>query len=178
VLDLIARLRGELDTSVLFISHNLAVIARMCDRVGVLYAGTLVEEGTTREVFENPRHPYTVGLLRCLPRRGRRKDHGRLDTIPGFLPAPGARIEGCVFAERCALADDHCREVEPPPYDLGGRSSRCHHHDKAPGLPRATPSDLQSAIEIDRAAQPVLRTERLAKTFTGGGQAVRAVADV
>jgi oligopeptide/dipeptide ABC transporter, ATP-binding protein, C-terminal domain len=100
-------------TSVLFISHNLAVIARMCDRVGVLYAGRLVEEGTTSEVFNSPRHPYTVGLLRCLPRRGRRKDHGRLDTIPGFLPAPGAAIAGCVFAERCALADDLCRKVEP-----------------------------------------------------------------
>ena len=89
VLDLIARLRGEFSTSILFISHNLAVIARMCDRVGVLYAGRLVEEGPTSEVFNEPRHPYTVGLLRCLPRRGRRKDQGRLDTIPGFLPGAG-----------------------------------------------------------------------------------------
>ena len=89
VLDLVAALRQEFDTSVLFISHNLAVIAKMCDRVGVLYAGELVEEGPARTVFENPRHPYTVGLLRCIPRLGQRKDADRLDTIPGFLPTPG-----------------------------------------------------------------------------------------
>ena len=83
ILDLIAQLRREIATAVLFISHNLAVISRMCDRVGVLYAGALIEEGPTAEIFGDPRHPYTVGLLRCLPRPGRRKDHGRLDSIPG-----------------------------------------------------------------------------------------------
>jgi len=66
---LIRGLRTEFSTSLLFISHNLAVIAQMCDRVGVLYAGELVEEGPAQEVFENPRHPYTVGLLRSIPRR-------------------------------------------------------------------------------------------------------------
>jgi len=178
VLDLIAKLRGEFATSVLFISHNLAVIARMCDRVGVLYAGTLVEEGTTREVFHAPRHPYTVGLLRCLPRRGRRKDHGRLDTIPGFLPAAGAKITGCVFAPRCALADDLCRTVEPDLIDLGERKSRCHYHDRAPDLPRATPSELPNVVGIDRAAQPVLQTSDLAKTFGSGDHKVRALTGV
>jgi peptide/nickel transport system ATP-binding protein len=178
VLDLIAKLRGEFSTSILFISHNLAVIARMCDRVGVLYAGTLVEEGTTREVFNNPRHPYTVGLLRCLPKRGRRKDHGRLDTIPGFLPVLGAKTVGCVFAPRCALADEHCRSVEPDLIDLGGRSSRCHYHDRAPDLPRATPSDMPEASAIDRGAQPVLRATKLAKTFGSGENGVRVLTDV
>jgi peptide/nickel transport system ATP-binding protein len=178
VLDLIAKLRGELSTSILFISHNLAVISRMCDRVGVLYAGTLVEEGSTREVFHSPRHPYTVGLLRCLPRRGRRKDHGRLDTIPGFLPAPGARVSGCVFAPRCVLADDHCRSVEPPLIELGGRRSRCHYHDRAPDLPRLTPSDLPAAGAIDRGEQPVLRISQVAKTFGSGSHGVRALVDV
>ena len=78
VLDLVAALRREISTSLLFISHNLGVIARMCDRVGVLYAGEMVEEGPALEVFNQPRHPYTVGLLRCLPRRGRLKDDGML----------------------------------------------------------------------------------------------------
>ena len=118
VLDLVAMLREQLRTSLLFISHNLAVIAKMCDRVGVMYAGELVEEGPAREVFEQPRHPYTVGLLRCIPRRGQRKDHGRLDTIPGFLPAPGEVPGGCVFAVRCALATDRCRNEEPPLYEV------------------------------------------------------------
>ncbi len=178
VLDLIANLRVEYDTSVLFISHNLAVIARMCDRVGVLYAGTLVEEGTTREVFNSPRHPYTVGLLRCLPRRGRRKDHGRLDTIPGFLPTPGAVIPGCVFAERCGLATDRCHQEAPPLHDLGGRSSRCHYHDKAEDLPRMTPPDLAATNAISHEGHPVLRVDNLSKTFGTVLQPVKALQDV
>ena len=108
VLDLVSQLQSELDTAVLFISHNLGVISKMCSRVGVLYAGRLVEEGPVETVLQDPRHPYTVGLLRCIPRGGVRKDHGRLDTIPGFLPALGADLIGCVFADRCALADERC----------------------------------------------------------------------
>ena len=113
VLDLVADLQAEFDTAVLFISHNLGVISKMCDRVGVLYAGRLVEEGPVETVLHDPRHPYTVGLLRCMPRGGVRKDRGRLDTIPGFLPSLGASIPGCVFADRCALADERCRTEEP-----------------------------------------------------------------
>src|SRR5207302_4277191 len=101
VLDLVSRLRQEFGTSVLFISHNLGVIARVCDRVGVLYAGRLVEESPTEELFRNPRHPYTVGLLRCIPKWGSWKADGALDTIPGFPPGVGAAIQGCVFADRC-----------------------------------------------------------------------------
>jgi peptide/nickel transport system ATP-binding protein len=130
VLDLIAQLRHELSTSILFISHNLGVIARMCDRVGVLYAGRLVEEGTTADVFREPRHPYTMGLLRCLPQKGRSKDVAPLTTIPGFLPNAGTDIAGCIYADRCPLADDHCREVEPPFHNLGNRHSKCHYHER------------------------------------------------
>ncbi|RWP12526.1 ABC transporter ATP-binding protein [Mesorhizobium sp.] len=180
VLDLIARLRQELSASILFISHNLAVVSNMCDRVGVLYAGILVEEGPTEVVFNDPRHPYTVALLRCLPRGGQRKDQGRLDTIPGFLPGIGADIKGCAFADRCALADDRCRTELPPLYDLGdergGRLSRCFHHDKAQALPRATPSDVAPAPKV--AAAPVLRVAGLNKTYASHGHALRAVKDV
>ncbi|WP_027163829.1 ABC transporter ATP-binding protein [Mesorhizobium sp. WSM1293] len=176
VLDLIARLRQELSASILFISHNLAVVSNMCDRVGVLYAGMLVEEGPTEVVFNDPRHPYTVALLRCLPRGGQRKDQGRLDTIPGFLPGIGADIKGCAFADRCALADDRCRSELPPLYDLGGRLSRCFHHDKAQALPRATPSDVAPVPRA--AAAPVLRVTGLNKTYASHGHALRAVKDV
>ncbi|MER8410942.1 MULTISPECIES: ABC transporter ATP-binding protein [unclassified Mesorhizobium] len=180
VLDLIAQLRQELSASILFISHNLAVVSNMCDRVGVLYAGMLVEEGPTEVVFNDPRHPYTVALLRCLPRGGQRKDQGRLDTIPGFLPGIGADIKGCAFADRCALADDRCRTELPPLYDLsderGRRLSRCHYHDKAQALPRATPSDVAPAPKV--AAAPVLRVAGLNKTYASHGHALRAVKDV
>jgi peptide/nickel transport system ATP-binding protein len=175
VLDLVAALRQEFDTSVLFISHNLAVIAKMCDRVGVLYAGELVEEGPARQVFEDPRHPYTVGLLRCIPRRGQRKDTDRLDTIPGFLPAPGHAMQGCVFAPRCALAQDRCRESEPPFFDVGElRTSRCFFHDQAPDLPRATPASI-GALRDHGTGSPLLVVEGLSKTFAGG---IRALADI
>jgi peptide/nickel transport system ATP-binding protein len=175
VLDLVAALRQEFDTTVLFISHNLAVIAKMCDRVGVLYAGELVEEGPARQVFDDPRHPYTVGLLRCIPRRGQRKDRDRLDTIPGFLPAPGHSLSGCVFAPRCALAQDRCRAEAPPFFDVGDlRTARCFYHEQAPELPRATPSSAP-ALATDGTGGPLVEVERLSKTFAGGVQALAGV---
>ena len=94
VLDLIAGLRVRFGTSVLFISHNLAVIASMCDRVGVLYAGRLVEEGPARVVFDDPRHPYTVGLLRCIPRGGRAEGPGPAVDDPGVPAAARRRHHG------------------------------------------------------------------------------------
>jgi peptide/nickel transport system ATP-binding protein len=175
VLDLVAALRQEFSTSVLFISHNLAVIAKMCDRVGVLYAGELVEQGPATQVFDSPRHPYTVGLLRCIPRRGQRKDRDRLDTIPGFLPGTGHTLTGCVFAPRCALAQDRCRESEPPLIEVGElRTSRCYFHEQAPELPRATPAAVASLAGEETGA-PLVVVEGLSKTFAGG---IRALADV
>jgi peptide/nickel transport system ATP-binding protein len=175
VLDLVAALRQEFRTSILFISHNLAVIAKMCDRVGVLYAGELVEQGPARQVFDDPRHPYTVGLLRCIPRRGQRKDRDRLDTIPGFLPPPGHSLAGCVFAPRCGLAQDRCRSESPPFFDVGDlRAARCFFHDQAPDLPRATPSSAP-ALATDELGGPLVVVEKLAKTFPGGVQALAGV---
>jgi peptide/nickel transport system ATP-binding protein len=177
VLDLIVQLREEFQTSLLFISHNLAVVSRMCDRVGVLYAGMLVEEGPTERLFHQPRHPYTVALLRCLPKGGQRKDRDRLDTIPGFLPEPGAKIAGCTFADRCALADERCRRELPPLIDLGGRFSRCHYHERAPSLPRTTPAEI-TAPSVERSRKPVLHVEALNKTFGSGAHRLKAVNDV
>jgi peptide/nickel transport system ATP-binding protein len=178
ILDLVSALREEFHTAVLFISHNLAVIAKMCDRVGVMYAGELVEQGPAREVFEQPRHPYTVGLLRCIPRRGQRKDHGRLDTIPGFLPAPGQVPTGCIFTKRCALAQERCEQEAPPMYPVSaGRTSRCHFHTKAAELPRVTPEDVQLPPP-DEASAPVISLRGVSKTFTGGREPVYALADI
>jgi peptide/nickel transport system ATP-binding protein len=178
VLDLVNALRAEFHTSLLFISHNLHVIAKMCERMGVLYAGRLVEEGLADEVFQNPRHPYTVGLLRCIPRGGVRKAQQRLDTIPGFLPGLGAELEGCVFTDRCALAQDVCRAQEPQMYSVGPEhGSRCHFHDRAQSLPRA--ADAAPIVHrIAEDAEPVLRAEHVRKTFHQEGQDIQALADV
>jgi len=187
VLELVAQLRDEFGTAVLFISHNLAVIGRMCERVGVLYAGKLVEEGATQDVFARPRHPYTVGLLRCLPTTGRSKDTDRLDTIAGSLPQPGSVTQGCVYAERCRLADDRCRREAPPPYRVsaqhGDQMARCHYHERAIELPRATPAKAASSAEprnarIERDHTPVLRAENVSKTFHTDSGTLRAVDDV
>jgi peptide/nickel transport system ATP-binding protein len=179
VLDLVTALRAEFGTSVLFISHNLAVIAKMCERVGVLYAGRLVEEGPAGDVFENPRHPYTVGLLRCIPRRGVRKDHARLDTIPGFLPSLGAPLPGCVFTDRCGLAQEICRLEEPALFEIGGgRASRCHFHEQAHLLPRATPAHEPAASSNGGGGEPIVRAEAVSKTFKQEGHEIRALADV
>ena len=149
VLDLIAQLRQELSASILFISHNLAVVSKMCDRVGVLYAGMLVEEGPTDAVFNDPRHPYTVALLRCLPRGGQRKDQGRLDTIPGFLPGIGADIKGCAFADRCALGRRSLPHVELPPlYDLSDERG------SAVALPLSRPGAGAAARHAERCRRP------------------------
>ncbi|MGO8886657.1 MAG: ABC transporter ATP-binding protein [Streptosporangiaceae bacterium] len=178
VLDLVAGLRTEFDTSVLFISHNLAVIAKMCDRVGVLYAGELIEEGPARAVFDQPRHPYTVGLLRCIPRRGQRKDHGRLDTIPGFLPSPGHTLTGCIFTERCPIAEQRCREAPPPAFPAGpARTSRCYLHELTVDLPRNTPADARLPERRDAAA-PIVTARGLSKTFANGGEQVQALVGV
>jgi peptide/nickel transport system ATP-binding protein len=172
ILELIARIRAELGTALLLISHNLAVVAGMCDRVGVLYAGALVEEGPTRQVFDSPRHPYTVGLMRCLVRPGRRKDQGRLDTIPGFPPGAGAKISGCLFHPRCGNATELCVAEPPPPVDLAGRVSRCHYPDQAPSVPRAAPDEAPAGLT--GRGPPILQVRGLGKTF---GK-VRAVHDL
>jgi peptide/nickel transport system ATP-binding protein len=178
VLDLVQALKHEFDTSVLFISHNLAVIAKMCDRVGVMYAGELVEEGPATEVFNDPHHPYTVGLLRCIPRRGHRKDHGRLDTIPGFLPAPGQVPSGCIFAARCALAEERCVIEVPPVYPVSdSRGSRCHFHEKAPELPRAGVADAQLPAP-DETSSAVVALRSVSKTYTFRGDRVPALVGV
>jgi len=178
VLDLIAELQERHSTAVLFISHNLGVIRKMCERVGVLYAGELVEEGPTEEILNNPRHPYTVGLLRCIPRGGARKDRGKLDTIPGFLPPIGADLPACVYVHRCALAQDICSTEKPPDHQVGAaHTSRCHFHDRAQELPRGTAA-TPVITQIDRQTTPLLRVADLAKTFRQEGHEIKALAGV
>jgi peptide/nickel transport system ATP-binding protein len=178
VLDLIAGLRAELGTSILFISHNLAVVRRMCERVGVLYAGRLVEEGRANELFHDPRHPYTVGLLRCLPRGGVSKGERPLDTIPGLLPELGAELSGCVFADRCGLVRDICRQEEPPLYPVArGRTSRCHFWQEAHELPHTAETRTAPTARAGPGG-PVLAVADASKTFRQDGQDVHALAGV
>jgi peptide/nickel transport system ATP-binding protein len=177
VLELIRQLRDDFRTAILFISHNLAVVANLCDRVGVLYAGTLVEEGRASEIFRDPRHPYTTGLLRCLPSRGGLKSAGALQTIPGELPVPGTIIAGCVFAARCPLAEPACRAEKPPLLRLEqARMTRCIH--RSPALPAPPSAVTNGEPRSACVAEPVLSVENLSKTFTWKGHELQALCDI
>lgn len=112
ILDLIRDLRDETGASVLLITHDLGVVAEMCDYVVVMYAGRVVEEGDVFKIFENPKHPYTLGLLESLPTLNDMRE--RLHTIAGSVPPPQKFEEGCRFAPRCSHAVDKCFDQRPP----------------------------------------------------------------
>jgi len=177
VLDLVSDLRDEIGTSVLFISHNLAVIRKMCDRTAVLYAGRMMAEAPTESIFTAPRHPYTVGLLRCLPTPDKgRRDEATLDTIPGFLPPLGADIQGCVYAPRCANREDICTEVEPDLNRLlDGQLSRCHFPDRAPDLPRTVVDEVPHR---QRSSEMLVDISNTSKTFVQDGHPVYALSNI
>lgn len=131
ILDLIKSFKEHLGTSVLLISHDLSVIRRFCDRVGVIYAGKLVEEGPLEAVFTAPVHPYTDGLIRSLPKvrqEGLFVPKGEYYTMQGSLPELKAIPKGCVFAPRCSRATDECLKADPPLEAVGAmRSAACFH---------------------------------------------------
>jgi len=124
ILDLIAELREELGMAVLLITHDLGIVAQNADRVLVMYAGVAMEETDVRELFSDPRHPYTKGLLESLPRVEARG--GKLPAIHGAVPSLSELPEGCRFQDRCAEVFDRCRVEEPSLIDVGaGHLCRC-----------------------------------------------------
>ena len=127
VLDLIGDLRREFDTAIMYITHNLGVVARVCNRVGVMYAGEMVERGTVEEIYKKPQHPYTQGLMRCVPKLGADKASSILYPIRGRVPPPNNRPMGCVFGPRCDYVEDRCRQERPQLRMLDtGVAVRCH----------------------------------------------------
>jgi len=126
IIHLLRQLRREFQGSILFISHNLGLIAELCDRVVVLYAGEVVEQGTVQDIFHRPRHPYTEALLVCDPARIDAVSRD-LPTIPGDVPNLLEVPPACVFAPRCPKVFDRCRIERPIDHAVGGiQSARCH----------------------------------------------------
>ena len=124
ILDLMENLKQKTGTSILFITHDLGVVAEVCDDVVVMYSGRVVEKGDVRSIFASPSHPYTRGLLASIPKLGECAEE--LESIPGNVPNPKYMPQGCKFAPRCSCAFDKCREEEPGFYDVGeGHMSRC-----------------------------------------------------
>jgi oligopeptide/dipeptide ABC transporter ATP-binding protein len=124
ILDLLKALQQDLDMSIIFVTHDLGVVADLCDRVAVMYAGQVVELAGIDELFEHPRHPYTEGLLSAIPQASGAEE--RLVSIPGVVPAPTAMPAGCRFAPRCSYADEACATAVPLEA-VGGGLVRCVH---------------------------------------------------
>ena len=181
VLDLIATIRDELGVSVLMITHNLAVVSRLCDRVGVLYAGELVEEGTTDELFISPHHPYTAGLLAAVPQVGMRKDTHPLVPIPGRMPRIGEELPGCLYAPRCPIAREVCHRDHPPLYPTErSRVARCHFWPEVPALHAANMARGHESVELPndkpgREITPLLAVKDAKVEFGRSPREVRAV---
>lgn len=130
ILKLLKRLKNDFDLTYIFISHNLAVIRVMCQRLAVMYLGKLVEMGNTEEIFESPKHPYTKFLLAAIPEPGKRKEEV---VLQGEAPSPENLPPGCCFRPRCPFAERICVEKEPPLQDAGDdHRIACHLYDKQP----------------------------------------------
>ncbi|WP_026476348.1 ABC transporter ATP-binding protein [Alkaliphilus transvaalensis] len=132
ILELMKELKEKLNTAIMLITHDLGVVAEMADYIIVMYAGRVVEEANVYDLFEAPKHPYTVGLLNSKPNLQRTAD--RLEVIPGSVPNPLAIPPGCAFNPRCPHVMDICREEMPPLESIGGeRKVRCWLHTKKEG---------------------------------------------
>lgn len=126
ILELMEEIKTKNDTGILMITHDLGVVAEMCNRVIVMYAGRIVEEAPVEDLFENPRHPYTKGLIESVPKLGNKIR--RLPSIPGSVPDLSVMPKGCKFAPRCKYAFNKCFEMEPELMEVDGakgRSTRC-----------------------------------------------------
>ena len=131
VLDLMKNLRKQYQTSLIMITHDLGIVAEICDEVAVMYAGNVVEQGTLEDVFNHTMHPYTEGLFNSLPNVNDRKS--KLKPIPGLMPDPTALPEGCPFHPRCQYATEACRQVQEKRYVSDTHFIRCCAYDR-PGF--------------------------------------------
>lgn len=126
ILRLLKTLQEKNNMGVVFVTHNLGVVAEICDRVSVMYAGKIVETGTVLDIFDNPMHPYTKALMDSSPKENQKGE--RLVTIPGTPPQLFGKLKGCAFAERCKYATEQCRKVQPILREAGeGHLVACHY---------------------------------------------------
>ena len=177
ILDLFRELTRDRQTAVLYVTHNLGVVANLCDRVAVLYAGELVEDADVGDLFGRPLHPYTEGLLESIPQIGQTKREVTLEGIPGHIPPLGERPQGCVFTPRCWLAVETCAAERPSPDEpTAGRLVRCHR------WPELLAGDITAQRELKAtasqaaaaSAEQVLRIEGVEVYFKGD----RSFADI
>lgn len=170
VLDLVEDLKGDFDTAILYITHNLGVVARVSDYISVMYAGEMVEQGTGPEVFGAPLHPYTQGLMRCVPKLGYSKASAVLYPIRGRVPPPAERPDNaCIYAPRCDYATDKCRSELPELREITPRHrARCLYAEEIDRNAWAPSPDIRSTVHpcepTEARRDSVLKVENL-KTY-------------
>ena len=182
ILDLVESLRERSHAAILYISHNLAVIRRLCDLVAVMYAGEVVERGSAARVFARPRHPYTVALLDCLPRVDAPPSGRLLPAIEGAQPDPAGAVRACQFAPRCRLAVERCHREVPGWFEAdGGHGSRCFYADRVPPPAAREREESPAAPDRPRRGRPLLEVDGLVHHYRasagvgGGARVVRAL---
>lgn len=144
ILGLIEKLKRRYDLTIVFISHDLPLVANLADRIGVMYAFDLAEVGPAEEIVGNPRHPYTRALLKAVPNL--RTPFEEMAPIPGESPDPVAVPEGCSYAPRCPLADDMCRAAEPPYEQVGeDHRAKCIYTGE---VPDAVPLEFEDGVQV------------------------------
>jgi len=177
VLDLIAELRREFDTAIMYITHNLGVVARVCTKVGVMYAGEMVERGTVEQIFKRPQHPYTQGLMRCVPKLGADKASSMLYPIRGRVPPPNSRPIGCIFGPRCDYARERCRLERPQPRIMSnGVEVRCHFAEEIDPAQWQPNEDIElPTVHEVEPGEPLLKIEHLKKYYEVSGTTLKDI---
>lgn len=179
VLDLIAELRRDFDTAIMYITHNLGVVARVCTLVGVMYAGEMVERAPVEDVYANPQHPYTQGLIRCVPKLGADKSSSILYPIRGRVPPPNNRPSGCMYTPRCDYAQERCREEHPALRPIAGTNNwaRCHFSEDIDPALWAPSEDVElpTLAGNGESKDPILVVEDLKKYYEVQGDSLRDV---
>jgi len=192
ILDLIQELMEQYQMAVLYITHNLGVIARISNRVGVMYAGELMEEGPIRQVFKHALHPYTLGLLGCVPRIDASKHEIELHAIPGYIPQPDELPEGCIFAPRCLMVEEACRIARPPLVQVApGHLTACRRWEEVRSALSHLGSQQQAMTDTIKIGEGELLLDArgvkkyfrvpergLSSLWTRGSSVVRAVDDI
>ena len=178
VLDLIAELRRDFDTAIMYITHNLGVVARVSSRVGVMYAGEMVEQASVEEIYKNPQHPYTQGLIRCVPKLGADKANSVLYPIRGRVPPPNNRPYGCIFSPRCDYVQERCREERPQLRQLTVDTQvRCHFAEEIKASQWKPSEDIMppSLEKKDLRPEPILSVGNLKKYYEVQGTSLKDV---
>ena len=179
ILELMRDLQSEIGTSIMFVTHNMGVVAQMCDEVVVMYLGRVVERASVDEIFYDPKHPYTVSLLRSIPRLGQKR-HGKLEVIKGSIPDPYSQVTGCPFHPRCpSFMPGLCDTLIPQETSVGGdafRTVRCHLYPGSTVLGAFGATGGERIVQEASAAQRVMDQESTApvgSTPYSGGNVLR-----